>query len=180
MEFIIANYPQIVVCFVICFAKIIEVSIQSVRVVFLVKGERIIAAILAFIECLIWGFVIATIISSLDKNLYWLFAYCIGFAVGIFLGSVIESKIALGTVSLSIMVNEECTTKVSNYLCESNKGFTILQGKGSRGNMNMMIIVVARKKVKKVMQDINSLCEGKVFVVSSDVSKFVGGYGIGK
>lgn len=180
MEFIIANYPQLIVCFIICFAKIIEISIQSVRVVFLVKGERIIASILAFIECLIWGFVIAAILSSLGNNLYWLMAYCVGFAIGIFLGSIIENKIALGTTSLFIMVSGECVSKVSSYLCEVNKGFTVLHGEGSRGNMDVMIIVVARKEAKFVMQKINTLCDGKVFVISSEVSKFVGGYGIGK
>ena len=56
--------PHIVLCIVVCLAKIIEISIQSLKTVMMVKGERLKAALLGFIECLIWGLVIASMIAS--------------------------------------------------------------------------------------------------------------------
>ena len=67
---------QISICVIICLAKILEISIQSVKTVCMVKGERKIAAVLAFIECLVWGLVVSSVITSLSENLYWLFSYC--------------------------------------------------------------------------------------------------------
>ena len=117
-EFVI-DWANIGMCFIICFAKVLEISIQSVKTVCMVKGERAVAVGLAFIECLIWGLVVSSVITSLSGNMLWLFAYCFGYAAGIFIGSVIESKIALGTSSVQIMVNKEHAKKVEEYLLQS-------------------------------------------------------------
>ena len=178
-EFVI-DWANIGMCFIICFAKILEISIQSVKTVCMVKGERAVAVGLAFIECLIWGLVVSSVITSLSGNMLWLFAYCFGYAAGIFIGSVIESKIALGTSSIQIMVNKDCSNKVEEYLRENNRGFTIIDGHGSKSEMSVVIMVLPRKEVKSVMAKISELCENKVFVVSSEVSRFVGGYGVRK
>lgn len=180
MEYILENFPQIIVCFVICFAKIIEISIQSVKTVFMVKGERVIAAVLAFIECLIWGLVISSIITSLGNNFYLLISYCMGYALGLFIGSMIENKIALGTSSVQIMVKREYEEEVEKFLMLNNRGFTILEGKGSKEKMSVIIMILPRKEVKSIMMEIKKICNNEVFVVTSEVSKFVGGYGIRK
>ena len=109
-----------------------------------------------------------------------LFAYCLGYATGLYLGSIIENKIALGTSSVQIMVNNEYIDDVSNYLKEKNYGFTLLEGHGSKSEMFVVIIVLPRKEVKGVMADIRELCDNKVFMVSSEVSKYTGGYGVRK
>ena len=72
-----------------------------------------------------------------------LFAYCLGYASGLYLGSIIESKIALGTSSIQIMVNNEYIDDVGNYLKEKNLGFTILEGHGSKSEMFVVIIVLS-------------------------------------
>ena len=170
----------VIACLAVCLAKILEISIQSVKTVFMVKGERKFAAILGFIECLVWGFVISAVISSLSSNIYLLLSYCIGYSLGLFLGSVIESKLALGTSSVQIMVDKERVEKVEKYLKENNHGFTILNGRGSKEEMFVVIMVLPRKTVKEIMTEIRKLCDNNVFMVSSEVSKFVGGYGVRK
>ena len=103
-------------CLAVCAAKIVEISVQSVKTVCMVKGERKLAAFLGFIECLVWGFVISAVISSLSRNVLLLLAYSIGYSSGLVLGSVIESKLALGTSSIQIMVDKENMEKVEKYL----------------------------------------------------------------
>ena len=167
-------------CLAICCAKILEISIQSVKTVCMVKGERKLAALLGFVECLVWGFVISSVITSLSSNVWLLLSYCIGYACGLFLGSVIESKIALGTSSVQIMVDDNHIKLVENYLKERGYGFTVLDGRGSKEAMHVVIMVLARKVVKKTMRDIREMCEGNVFMVTSEISNFAGGYGIRK
>lgn len=144
----------------------------------MVKGQRLKAAGLGFIECMIWGLVISTIISTLGDNYLLLVFYCFGYAVGLFLGSTIESKIAIGTSNLELIANDESTELITTYLKEKNMGYTVLDGRGSKDKMNMIFIVLARKETPKVLRDIRKVCDNKVFVVASEVSKYAGGYGM--
>ena len=56
----------------------------------------------------------------------------------------------------------------------------MLPGHGANEKMNMIFIVLARKRTKRVLADIRKCCDNKVFVVASEVSKFAGGYGLVK
>ena len=178
-EFLSSIHP-IAVCFIVCAAKIIEISIQSLKTCMMVKGQRLKAAGLGFIECMIWGLVISTIIGTLGDNIFLLLFYCVGYATGLFLGSTIESKIALGTSNLELIANDDSTKKITEYLKEKNKGYTVFEGRGSTDKMNMIFIVIPRKETPKMLKDIRKICDNKVFVVASEVSKYAGGYGMVK
>ena len=178
-EFLSSLHP-IVVWIIVCAAKIVEISIQSLKTCMMVKGQRLKAAGLGFIECVIWGLVISTIISTLGDDLFLLLFYCIGYAVGLFLGATIEGKIALGTSNLELIASEESTEKIIEYLRENDRGYTVFAGHGSKDKMNMIFIVLSRKETPKVLKDIRKLCDNKVFVVASEVSKYAGGYGLVK
>ncbi|MBR5602579.1 MAG: DUF2179 domain-containing protein, partial [Clostridia bacterium] len=97
-----------------------------------------------------------------------------------FLGSTIEGKIALGTSNLELIAGDESTEKIIAYLKEHNLGYTVLPGYGATEKMNMIFIVLPRKRTKKALAEIRKCCEGKVFVVASEVSKYAGGYGMVK
>ncbi|MBQ8849276.1 MAG: DUF2179 domain-containing protein [Clostridia bacterium] len=169
--------PPIAVCFLVCIAKIVEITIQSLKTCMMVKGQRLKAAGLGFLECSIWGLVISTIIGTLGDNILLLLFYCVGYATGLFLGSTIESKIALGTSNLQLIANDESTEKIVGYLKERERGYTVFDGYGSTDKMNMIFIVLPRRDATKVLKEIRTLCDNKVFVVASDVSKYAGGYG---
>ena len=178
-EFLASLHP-IAVCFIVCFAKIIEISIQSLKTCMMVKGQRLKAAGLGFLECTIWGLVISTIIGTLGDNIFLLLFYCVGYAVGLFTGSTIEGKIALGTSNLQLIANDDSTQKIIEYLKEHNNGYTVFEGHGSVDRMNMILIVLPRRDMPRVLRDIRAKCDNKVFVVASDVSKYAGGYGMVK
>lgn len=178
-EFLSSLHP-VLVCCLICAAKIVEITIQSLKTCMMVKGQRLKAAGLGFVECAIWGLVISTIIGTLGDNILLLLFYCIGYATGLFLGSTIENKIALGTSNLELIANDESTVKITNYLKERNKGYTVFEGHGSKDKMNMIFIVIPRREMPTMLREIRHECDGKVFVVASDVSKYAGGYGMVK
>jgi uncharacterized protein YebE (UPF0316 family) len=178
-EFLASIHP-IAVCFIVCFAKIVEITIQSLKTCMMVKGQRLKAAGLGLLECTIWGLVISTIIGTLGDNLFLLAFYCIGYATGLFLGSTLESKIALGTSNLQLIANDENTEKIISYLKERNRGYTVLDGYGSTDKMNMILIVLPRRDCSKVLREIRKLCNNNVFVIATEVSKYAGGYGMVK
>ena len=180
MSEILSSLPPIAVCFIVCAAKIVEISIQSLKTCMMVKGQRLKAAMLGFVECMLWGLVVSSIISTLGDNFALLLFYCFGYAVGLFLGSTIENKIAIGTSNLELIANDDSTKKITDYLRETNHGFTVFEGHGSTDKMNMIFVVVARKETPKLLKEIRRCCDNKVFVVASEVSKDAGGYGMVK
>ena len=178
-EFLASIHP-IAVCLIVCAAKIIEITIQALKTCMMVKGQRMKAAALGFLECTIWGLVISTIIGTLGDNLFLLAFYCLGYAMGLFLGSTLEGKIALGTSSLQLIANEVNTKKIIEYLHETSRGYTVFDGHGSTDKMNMILIVLPRRDAMPVLKKIRKICQNNVFVVASEVSKYAGGYGMVK
>ena len=176
----LSSVNPILVCLLVCAAKIIEITIQSLKTCMMVKGQRLKAAGLGFVECTIWGLVISTIIGTLGDNLFLLAFYCIGYATGLFLGSTLESKIALGTSNLQLIANDENTKKIIEYLKKNERGYTVFDGYGSTDKMNMILIVLPRREASRTLKEIRALREDNVFVVASEVSKYAGGYGMVK
>lgn len=176
----LSSIHPILVCLLVCGAKIVEISIQSLKTCMMVKGQRLKAAGLGFVECIIWGLVISTIIGTLGNDIFLLLFYCVGYATGLFVGSTIEGKIALGTSNLELIASDDSTEKIVAYLKAQGRGYTVFEGHGSKDKMNMIFIVLPRKETPRVLKGIRLSCDGKVFVVASEVSKYAGGYGMMK
>ena len=128
--------------------------------------------------CIIWGLVVSGVISTLGDNYLRLLFYCGGYAIGLFVGSTIEGKIALGTSNLELFAGDESTEKITAYLKQNEFGYTVLPGHGATEKTNMIFIVLPRKRTKRALAEIRKCCDNKVFVVASEVSKFAGGYGV--
>ena len=111
-------------CFVVCLAKIVEITIQSLKTCMMVKGQQLKAAGVGLLECAIWGLVISTIIGTLGDNIILLVFYCLGYDTGLFLGSTLEGKNAIGTSSLRLIANDENTEKIIAHLKEGLRGYT--------------------------------------------------------
>jgi uncharacterized protein YebE (UPF0316 family) len=124
--------------------------------------------------------VVSSVIATLSSNIWLLLFYCLGYATGIFVGSIIESKIALGTSRIEMIASEDNTEKIINFLKEKEKGFTVIEGKGAKEKVNMIFTIVPRKEVGKITKEIYKICDGQVFEITNDISRFNGGYGIGK
>ena len=178
MSEFLASIPPVAVCFIVCAAKIIEITIQSLKTCMMVKGQRLKAAGLGLLECAIWGLVISTIIGTLGDNLFLLAFYCVGYATGLFLGSTLEGKIALGTSSLQLIANDENTEIIIEYLKKNSRGYTVFEGYGSKDKMNMIFIVLPRRDIVSITKQIRSICNNNIFVVVDDVNKYSGGYGM--
>jgi uncharacterized protein YebE (UPF0316 family) len=106
--------------------------------------------------------------------------YCLGYATGLFIGSTLEGKLAFGTSNVELIANEKNTKIITEYLKENGKGFTVLDGYGATEKMNMIYIVLPRKEASKTIKEIQKICNKQVFFVTSEVSKYTGGYGVVK
>ncbi len=79
-------------------ARICDVTIGTLRIIFVSKGNKLIAPVLGFFEVLIWIIAITRIIENLN-NPFCYVAYAAGFATGNYIGLRVEEKLAVGIVS---------------------------------------------------------------------------------
>ncbi|MFZ5970134.1 MAG: DUF5698 domain-containing protein [Bacteroidota bacterium] len=99
-------FSFVILPFLIFFARICDVSINTVRIIYMLGGRRYTATLLGFFEAFIWLLVIREIFKHLDNWLCYV-AYPAGFAMGIFVGMIIEERIAYGKVIVRIITRKE-------------------------------------------------------------------------
>ena len=134
----------------IFFARILDVSLGTLRIIFIGKGKRLLAPILGFVEVFIWIVVVSQLVQNIS-NLVGYLAYAAGFAAGNYIGMVIENRLALGTLVIRAIVNAD-TGVLENSLKESGYGFTCFDAHGSTGPVKIIYTVINRKELKDVVQ----------------------------
>lgn len=153
----------------IFFARIMDVSIGTIRIVMVAKGHKLWAPILGFFEVLIWLIAITKIIQNLDNWMCYI-AYGLGFAAGNYIGLMIEEKMALGIVKLQIITRKEASQLIEN-LKNAGYGVTHHQANGASEKVSIIHSIIKRSEIKKV-EDIVKTTNPKAFYSVEDI-KFV-------
>ena len=89
-------------CFLIAFARIVDVSCSTIRTLMLVKGKRKIAAGIGLLEATVYVLALSKVMSNIN-SIPNIVAYAVGFSSGNYIGSLIEDKIAIGTIMLQVI-----------------------------------------------------------------------------
>jgi uncharacterized protein YebE (UPF0316 family) len=147
-------------------ARIIDVSLGTIRVIFISKGMRVLAPLLGFFEILIWLVAIGQILQNLTHWINYI-AYASGFAMGNYVGMLIENKLALGSVLLRVIINDE-SDELAQALIERNYGVTNVDAVGRYGPVQVMFMLIARHDVTEVV-DIIHKYSPKAFYSIEDV-----------
>jgi len=134
--------------FLIFLSRVVDVSIGTIRIIFISRGWKLISAGLGFIEVFIWVVAISQIMKNLD-NMWAYFAYAAGFSCGTYVGMLIEEKIAVGTVLFQV-ITKKPATKLIQELRESDAKLTSVRASGDDGPVDILYVVVKRKKAHKI------------------------------
>lgn len=146
-------FNYLVLPLLIFLARVGDVTLSTIRILFVMNGKRSIAPILGFFEALIWLLAIGQIISNVN-NVWSYFAYAAGFATGTFVGMYIEEKLAVGRVVLRL-ISKKVTEGLMEFLHDNNFRYSILDGKGRMGKVNVMFLVVKREDLARLIEGIN-------------------------
>ena len=161
---------------IIFFAKIIEVSISTIRVVFIGKGERAKGAILGFVEIMIWLVVVSSVLNNITEDPIKMLIYAAAFSLGNYLGVTIESKIAVGLASIQVVVNEKDGDVLADILREQGYGVTIIEGKGKNESIkNLLFIQLKRKKIPEAVKLVKQH-NPEAYITVNDIKSMMGGY----
>ncbi|MEL7591044.1 MAG: DUF2179 domain-containing protein [Anaerolineaceae bacterium] len=148
-------YAWVILPLIIFVARIFDVTLGTLRIIFVSRGKRNLAPILGFFEVLIWIVVISQLVQNLESFTAYI-AYAAGFAAGNYVGMWLEDKLALGTYILRMITSEDITELVSR-LRDAGYGVTRVEGEGAKGKVSLIYTVVKRRNVEQVLTIIHLL-----------------------
>ena len=161
--------------FIIFFAKIIEVSMSTVRIMFVAKGERVKAAFIAFFEILIWIVIVSSVLSNINEDPIRALVYCAAFAIGNYIGVYIESKLAVGLSSIQVITQDGLGHALADDLRAHGFGVTIIKGEGKDTFKEILLIHLKRRRIREAVDVINEKMVNAVVIVN-EVKALRGGY----
>ncbi|MGL4911218.1 MAG: DUF2179 domain-containing protein [Romboutsia sp.] len=154
--------------------QLIYVPLLTLRTTLVVKGERNKASVTALLEGIIYIFSLGIVFSDLT-NITSIVAYVLGYALGVYLGGIIESKLAIGyrTIHISLVKKNQYLV---NKLRESKFGVTTFIGHGINGDERYRLEILAHRIRECEVIEIVQSEEPSAFIVSYDLTQFKGGY----
>ena len=148
-------------------ARVIDVSLGTMRVYFVSRGYKSLAAFVGFWEVLIWVFAIGFVTQNLSNPLC-VIAFALGFATGSYIGIWLTQKLSLGVVLVRILTHENADNLIES-LKTSKYGLTSIQGRGAYGPMNLIFTIIKRQSVDDVVKIIQAN-NPKAFYTIEEVS----------
>ncbi|MBZ0275925.1 MAG: DUF5698 domain-containing protein [Anaerolineae bacterium] len=129
--------------------RVLNNAMGTVRIVIITRQQRLLAAVLAFIEALIFAVVIANVVKDLS-NILNLTAYCGGFAVGSYVGMAIEARFITSYVTATV-ISPARGHDIAVALREKGFGVTETLGEGRDGTVTMLRSVFSRREVPELL-----------------------------
>jgi len=158
-------YPWILPFFIF-FGRICDVSLSTLRTVFIARGEKKLAPMIGFVEVFLWIIIIGQILSRANSLESYL-AYAGGYAAGTYLGLSLESRIGLGFISIRVFTMKGGAELV-RHLNAKGFGSTMVHGMGATTELDIVESVVGRKNIKAVEALIKEF-DPQAFYIMEDV-----------
>jgi len=139
--------PLVLWTVLIFLARVCDVTLGTLRIVFISKGQKYIAPMFAFFEMLIWLFAVRQIFQNLDNVVYY-FAYACGFATGVFVGLNVEERLAMGLRLVRTITRMDAGDLV-NELRSQQFGVTSVDAEGNTGKVCVLYSVIKRSDAER-------------------------------
>jgi len=147
-------YAWVILPVLIFLARICDVTLGTIRLIFVSRGFKYLAPLAGFFEVLIWILAIGQIMKNLSNPVCYL-AYAGGFATGNHVGILIVERLSLGVVLVRVITQKGADVLLSR-LREQDYGVTSVDGRGADGPVQIIFTVVPRRVVDGVVQQVKA------------------------
>ncbi|MBN1452037.1 MAG: DUF2179 domain-containing protein [Anaerolineales bacterium] len=130
-------------------ARVFDVTLGTLRIIFTSRGLRNLAPVLGFIETFVWIVAVSSLVKH-AQNLAAYVGYAGGFALGTLVGMFLENKLAIGTVTIRAIIRRD-PRELIQALLEAGFGITTVDGKGSTGNVKIIYTTLKRQDLPVVI-----------------------------
>ena len=159
-------FDYLVIPVLIMLARVVDVSLDTIRVIMVAKGYRKLAPVVGFFQVLIWIITISRIMANLEIWTTYV-GYAAGFAIGTYVGMILEEELALGYELIRVITRSEAGALMAELI---RKGYhvTHVAGEGRDGEVGILFIVNKRKVIRDIIQIIREF-NPKAFYTVEDV-----------
>jgi len=157
-------YVWVILPLIVFLARFVDVTLGTLRIIFLSRGRKLLAPLLGFVEVFIWITVVSQIVGSTKNNYIAYFAYAAGFAVGNYAGMLIEEKLAIGSLVIRIILPKKKNSLVDR-LHEEGYGVTYVDAQGGSGPVILVYTIVMRKEFEQVVKIIEETAPKAFYTV---------------
>ncbi len=147
-------YGWVILPAAIFFARICDVSLETIRVVYISKGIRLFSAVIAFFEITIWLLAMEVVLSNLS-NIATFLAFAFGFASGTYIGLIIEEKISIGRVVVRVITANPSAEGLLDALSTAGYGVTMIDAEGTRERVKVILTIVDRHDLQALLRAID-------------------------
>jgi len=144
-------------------ARITDVSINTIRIIYVLGGRKFTATILGFFESFVWLMAIRQIFEHLDNWICYV-AYPGGFAMGIFVGMMIEERIAYGKVIVRIITRKDVAELIA-FLNKNQFRYTKVNAEGPDGHENLVFTVLQREHLESLLDQMKAILPSAFYTV---------------
>jgi uncharacterized protein YebE (UPF0316 family) len=149
-------------------ARIVDVSLQTIRIISISRGIRWLAPLVGFFEVLIWLLAIGQIMKTVSHPVAYI-AYAAGFATGTAIGQRLERRLTLGMVLVRIITPNN-GPELCQKLHAQGFGFTAVPGRGAEGPVETIFTVVRRQYLQHVLSLVHATLPNAFYSIEEVVS----------
>ena len=140
---------------IIFLLRVVGMSMDTLRVLFVLRGRRLATWILGFLQSSLWVLAIGSVLSNLE-DIWNLIAYAGGFATGNIIGMAIEERLAIGYANLRI-ISSGMGNAVLETIRDAGYGATEIAGRGKDGTVTVINCSIRRKHISKIQKEISRI-----------------------
>ena len=165
---------MILLCLKIFFARILDVSLGTIRTIFTVKGKTLIASLIGFVEICIWFTVVREALNTDETSLWIMVSYAAGYATGTYIGGKLSGKIIKTNFSVQVITSN---LKLADLLREAGYAVSLIniQGQEETTDKYMLFIEIRNKNLEHLKEFIREKDE-KAFIVVNETKYVQNGF----
>ena len=163
-----------ILCLKIFFVRILDVSLGTIRTMFVVRGKKLISSIIGFFEILVWFLVVKEALQTESNSIFIAISYSLGFATGNYIGALLSDKLITGNVSVQVFTNNNNLEKI---LREHGYGVScvVYTGYEEEAHKHMLFINVDKKK-EKALRELIKKNDKEAFIIVNETKYVENGY----
>ena len=162
-------------CLKIFFARILDVSLGTVRTIVTVKGKKFYAALIGFIEVFIWFLVARDALNVEIDTIFIPLSYSLGYATGTLIGGLISEKVISGNLTVQIVLSNQ-NTEIIDIIREKGYAVSVIDAKGQNDDKKYMLFMEINKNRLNSLKDLIKTLDEKAFIVVNETKMVQNGY----
>ncbi len=158
---------------IIFMARVLDVSLGTIRVQLIVRRKKFLAALIGFVEVLIFIVIVSRVIRDIQHWPYVL-AYAGGFATGTLVGMYLTELLSRRAVQMTIICNGS-REQLEAAVREAGFALTRYEGIGRDGAVDVVDVVCSAGQLAHLIEVVNRVAP-KAFLYAHELASLRGGY----